>query len=129
MLLVWRELGKKAFAGIELDEAGTFGLNVAKADWKQRYKHFKFEASKFRHPFASAEITNIENDDEVAYFGWGFRVDQLGEHPGQGIYLEVEVTANSDNLSISIVDEDREVGEPTPGWKNISFSCFDLFLE
>jgi hypothetical protein len=116
----WRALGETAFAGVELEEEGSFGLNVVKIDWKSRYKYFKLEAPKFRYPFAGTEITEIKNDDEVAHFKCKLRTDQLCQYSDRGIYVEAEVTSNADNVSLSVVDEEGGMSSVT--FTNVTFS-------
>jgi hypothetical protein len=56
----------------------------------------------FCAPFGGPEIVSVAHPDEVAYFRCRLRTDIL--HASHGIYLEVEVLANPDNLSMAVVD-------------------------
>lgn len=134
---VWRCLGSRTFHGMELDSHGTFDFDkevkecpekdekLVRIDWKSRYRHFKYEIPKFRTPFEGAQITMVQNPDEVAYCKCKLRTDLLqtvafrrASHsdigvPSRamkdmgGVYLEVEVSANADNLSLVVVDFDE----------------------
>jgi len=59
----------------------------------------------FCAPFGGPEICAVAHPDEVAYFRCRLRTDVFGsEASTRGIYLEVEVIANPDNLSMAVVD-------------------------
>ena len=47
-----------------------------------------------------------DSPDEVAYCRCRLRTDLLLQRPQEGVYVEVEVLANADNLSIAVVDFD-----------------------
>eukprot|EP00931_Biecheleriopsis_adriatica_P100870 TRINITY_DN76111_c0_g1_i1.p1 TRINITY_DN76111_c0_g1~~TRINITY_DN76111_c0_g1_i1.p1 ORF type:complete len:417 (-),score=46.84 TRINITY_DN76111_c0_g1_i1:102-1352(-) len=114
----WRALGIRAFHGMELEREGTFErpepersalragsrLKLARVDWKGRYHHFKTDVPTFCTPFGGREITSVAHPDEVAYFRCRLCTDVLGHEYEQGVYLEVEVVANPDNLSMAVVD-------------------------
>jgi len=133
---IWRCLGVRTFHGMELDSHGTFDFGkdvndnhekekLLRIDWKSRYRHFKMEIPKFRVPFEGERITQVQNPDEVAYCKCKLRTDLLkaeaicssqsdiggassrGTKGMGGVYLEVEVSANADNLSLVVVDFDE----------------------
>lgn len=113
----WRVLGALAFHGMELERDGVFEnterddtngqtgrMKLARVDWKGRYGRFRSEVPTFRSPFSGAEIDTVRFPDEVAYCSARWRTDLLGAGCEQGVYLEVEVLANADNLSLAVVD-------------------------
>jgi len=155
---IWRLLGTRRFAGIEIDDRGIFeepthpvqkyfrptittnvstkptplgvrrnghGLRgghrmntisttvpskykeLREANWKLRYAHFARDVYQFRAPFDGKNISTVTAPDEVAYTKCRFRADILTTQPSISIYLEVEVQANADNLSLAIVDFDE----------------------
>lgn len=57
----------------------------------------------FCPPFEGSEITLVDQPDEVSYFQCHLCTDILDKSP-MGVYLEVEVLENPDNLSMAIVD-------------------------
>lgn len=118
----WRALGARAFYGMELERDEVFeverddsdaddserasgGRKHARVDWKGRFGRFRSEVATFRAPFTGQEITAVRHSDEVAYCRLRLRTDLLGAGgPEAGVYLEVEVISNPDNLSLAIVD-------------------------
>eukprot|EP00437_Effrenium_voratum_P018189 CAMPEP_0181446104 /NCGR_PEP_ID=MMETSP1110-20121109/25934_1 /TAXON_ID=174948 /ORGANISM="Symbiodinium sp., Strain CCMP421" /LENGTH=392 /DNA_ID=CAMNT_0023570175 /DNA_START=20 /DNA_END=1196 /DNA_ORIENTATION=+ len=112
----WRELGRRAFHGLELEREGTFEpellaeedqccrLKMSRVDWKVRYYHFKYSVPTFSSPFSGREVTSVAHPDEVAYLRCRLCTDVVSEGCSQGVYLEVEVVSNSDNLSMAVVD-------------------------
>lgn len=115
----WRCLGARAFSGIELDGDGDFeleerdstddpsvplGRKHARVDWKGRFGRFRREIPTFRAPFSGMEIVNVTQPDEVAYCKCRLRTDLLDVSLSSGVYLEVEVQSNADNLSLAVVD-------------------------
>jgi hypothetical protein len=62
------------------------------------------EVPVFAPPFDGAEIRKAVRPDEVAYFQCRLRTDMLDGPNSQGVYLEVEVLQNPDNLSMAVVD-------------------------
>merc|ERR1719191_993033 len=75
-------------------------------DWKARYLMFLRQMLEFRFPYEGREIVTVDSADEVAYCKCKLRSDvPLGE--GAGVYLEVEVAKNTDNLSLALVDFDE----------------------
>jgi len=115
----WRALGAAAFHGMELERDGIFEntecddtcgqagrRKVSRIDWKGRYGLFRAEVPTFRLPFSGKEIVTVRLPDEVAYCSARWRTDLLGAGSGceQGVYFEVEVLANADNLSLAVVD-------------------------
>jgi len=111
----WHELGVRTFHGLDLGEDGifelddqscdTFGVASARCLWKQRYIRFRTQLMTLRSPFRGREIIGVEHPDEVAYFRCHLRMDMLSV-ASCGIYIEVEVLRNPDNLSIAVVDFD-----------------------
>jgi len=113
----WRALGASVFDGLELERDGLFEqpasmLNAAerggrkhiRIDWKGRFRRFRADVPTFCAPFDGPEITSVAHPDEVAYFRCRLCTDVL-EHPcAHGMYLEVDVQANPDNLSMAVVD-------------------------
>lgn len=57
----------------------------------------------FCPPFEGSQITLVDQPDEVSYFQCHLCTDILDKSP-TGVYLEVEVLENPDNLSMAIVD-------------------------
>eukprot|EP00441_Pelagodinium_beii_P006098 CAMPEP_0197688586 /NCGR_PEP_ID=MMETSP1338-20131121/105655_1 /TAXON_ID=43686 ORGANISM="Pelagodinium beii, Strain RCC1491" /NCGR_SAMPLE_ID=MMETSP1338 /ASSEMBLY_ACC=CAM_ASM_000754 /LENGTH=454 /DNA_ID=CAMNT_0043270807 /DNA_START=23 /DNA_END=1387 /DNA_ORIENTATION=- len=112
----WRALGIRAFHGMELEREGTFekpdgpelhpcsGRKLARVDWKGRFNQFRTDVPTFCTPFGGREITAVAHPDEVAYFRCRLCTDVLAEEYEQGVYLEVEVVGNPDNLSMAVVD-------------------------
>eukprot|EP00397_Hematodinium_sp_SG-2012_P024495 GEMP01025516.1.p1 GENE.GEMP01025516.1~~GEMP01025516.1.p1 ORF type:complete len:355 (+),score=100.50 GEMP01025516.1:436-1500(+) len=76
-------------------------------DWKLRFAQFAKEVYEFRSPFDPGNISMVASPDEVAYTKCRFRADILSANPHIAIYLEVDVAANADNLSLAIVDFDE----------------------
>jgi hypothetical protein len=70
----------------------------------------------FVAPFGGPEITAVAHPDEVAYFRSRLCTDILCDESAHGVYLEVEVLLNPDNLSMAVVD--FEAG----GCSSITFS-------
>lgn len=108
----WRAYGARAFHGLELQEEGRFepescaqadGRKLTRIHWKGRYQRFQNLLSSFCAPFGGSEISVVEQPDEVAYFRCLLCTDILTD-PHKGIYLEVEVLQNPDNLSMAVVD-------------------------
>mmetsp|Transcript_99880 Transcript_99880/g.156151 ORF Transcript_99880/g.156151 Transcript_99880/m.156151 type:complete len:411 (+) Transcript_99880:57-1289(+) len=111
----WQSTGDAAFYGMELDVGGGFFPfegekslkargDIGRQNWKDRYKLFHTEAPTFSAPFNGREITTVEHPDEVAYCRCRLRTDLLSARSGRGIYVEVEIRANADNLSLAVVD-------------------------
>jgi len=114
----WRAIGIKAFHGMELEREGTYeqpeperrelrqcnGRKLARVDWKGRYLHFRQDVPSFCIPFGGREIGSVAHPDEVAYLRCRLCTDVLSAEYEQGVYLEVEVVANPDNLSMAVVD-------------------------
>jgi len=76
-------------------------------NWKQRYFNFSRDIFEFRAPFDPTLIQSVLTPDEVAYTKVRLRADILTANPSIAIYLEVNVEANADNLSLAIVDFDE----------------------
>lgn len=111
----WQSVGDAAFFGMELDVGGgflpfegdsSFKTRSARGrqNWKDRYKLFHTEAPTFSHPFIGNEIKLVEHPDEVAYCRCRLRTDLLASRDDRGVYVEVEIRANADNLSLAVVD-------------------------
>lgn len=106
----WRALGTCLFHGLELERDGIFEQPACGAgkhpriDWKARFRHFRTEVPTLCVPFGGPEITTVAHPDEVAYFRCRLCTDVLGDASAHGVYLEVEVMANPDNLSMAVVD-------------------------
>eukprot|EP00913_Durusdinium_trenchii_P025601 g24029.t1 len=119
----WRALGGRMFHGMELEHEGIFesseealhlelematpagsGRKQARVDWKGRYMKFKNEVPTFRDPFRGGQIKSIRTPDDVAYCKCRLRSDLLCADSQRGVYLEVEVVSNPDNLSLAVVD-------------------------
>jgi hypothetical protein len=119
----WRALGTRVFHGLELEREGIFeqpangpepdrgcnasstsGRKLARIDWKGRFHHFRTDVPTFCAPFGGPEITAVAHPDEVAYFRCRLCTDILDEKCTHGVYLEVEVLSNPDNLSMAVVD-------------------------
>lgn len=105
----WQALGVSAFNGMELERVGVFELaeiaDEACLDWKGRYRHFKTELPTFCAPFSGSDITCVRHCDEVAYCRCRLRTDRLELKPACGVYVEVEVLANPDNVSLAVCDD------------------------
>lgn len=106
----WHVLGTDAFFGMELDMPGGYQLFKQAArdgcveSWKQRCSRFRQATPTFASPFTGSEILHVENPDEVAYCRCRLRSDVLASNPSLGIYVEVQVINNVDNLSFAVVD-------------------------
>lgn len=108
----WHVMGARDFRGLELQDDGLFepdegkpsdGRKLLRIHWKGRYQRFQTLLSTFANPFCGSEIALVEDPDEVAYFQCRLRTDVIGD-ASAGIYLEVEVLRNPDNLSMALVD-------------------------
>jgi len=108
----WHVMGARNFRGLELQNDGLFetddgkdfaGRKHQRIHWKGRYQRFLRLLSSFSLPFSGSEITLVEDPDEVAYFQCHLRTDVFCQ-TSAGIYLEVEVLQNPDNLSMAVVD-------------------------
>jgi hypothetical protein len=110
---------------MELDEDGVFAPSVASAQlvakappsWKSRYLHFRTKLTTFRVDTLDVpgfqtksneqqEITQVEHPDMVAYCRCKVRGDALTGGSGCGVYIELRVLSNPDNLSVAVVDFD-----------------------
>lgn len=115
----WRVLGARAFHGVELETDGVFeppqlqaggqrvpvrGSKLACLDWKGRYWRFQQELPTFRPPFVGQAISSVKNPDEVAYCRCMLRADLLAKGSNCGVFIEIEVVSNPDNLSLAVVD-------------------------
>lgn len=112
----WQSLGESAFLGMELDVGGGFlpfegdkslktRMERGRQNWKGRYKLFYQETPTFSAPFKGGEISVVEHPDEVAYCRCRLRTDLLADaHSDCGVYVEVEIRQNADNLSLAVVD-------------------------
>jgi len=117
---LWRSLGGSVFHALELEGEGMFECrevqgaptphrSATRINWKRRYSQFKKEILGFREPFDGKEITEVKNPDEVVYcsckISTGILTSQTAEQ--RGVYLEVAVIENADNLSLVVVDFDH----------------------
>lgn len=114
----WRIAGERSYLGMELDAGSGFlpfensdlkdvpGVQAALMNpgWKKRCELFYKQVPTFSAPFHGSEIFTVEHPDEVAYCRCRLRTDLLAQQPGRGIYVEVEVRRNADNLSLAVVD-------------------------
>jgi len=104
----WRTLGAQTFNGLELEQDGLFEQPASclfgRIDWKGRFYRFCSSVPTFCAPFHGPQITSIAHPDEVAYFRCRLCTDVLDEFCSHGVYLEVEVLLNPDNLSMAVVD-------------------------
>jgi len=111
----WLFVGERSFLGMELDVGGRLEQfddsraaklwpALGRRDWKARCRFFHKEALSFSAPFAGSSITNVVHADEVVYCRCRLRSDILARNPDLGLYVEVEVLENADNLSLAIVD-------------------------
>jgi hypothetical protein len=114
---LWEALGTLSYLGLELPEDGLFEDAAGHSDsdqhprkrmcvdWRGRFKKFENLVHQFRQPFGPS-ISQVESPDEVAYGLCYLRSDILAQHPQRGIYFEVHVSNNADNISLSVVDFD-----------------------
>jgi len=101
----WHEIGKQTFFGMEIDEGGFKSFEVGGVEnWKARCEKFRRITPTFSPPFSGSVIAKVESPDEVAYCRCRLRSDILEKQPERGVYVEVEVSANADNLSLAVVD-------------------------
>jgi len=130
----WRLFGDRSFYGMELDVGGGFlpfhqdSLPAQRpvsgpTSWKARVQFFHTEVPTFSSPFNGREIAMVDHTDEVAYCRFRLRADLLSvvdcadfaaaanvagstaEASGSsGVYVEIQVAANADNLSLAVVD-------------------------
>jgi len=112
----WCALGSRTFYGMELDGDSVFepmegrggepgaSRKQARVDWKGRYARFLAEVLMFRTPFSCADITEVQQPDEIAYSQCRVRTDLLAEAPKSSVYFEINVLANPDNVSLAVVD-------------------------
>jgi hypothetical protein len=106
----WQSLGERAFNCMELDVSAGFQtfdrLKVTRSgidSFKARCEQFTKLIPTFSSPFTGSEIKFVENPDEVAYCRCRLRTDLLALQR-EGMYVEVEVYENADNLSLAVVD-------------------------
>jgi len=109
----WCALGSREFRGLELECDGVFeaveperesGRRVSRIDWKGRFARFRASVPTFRAPFHGPEISDVHQIDEIAYSKCRLRTDILRADSESSVYLEVEVFANPDNVSLAVVD-------------------------
>jgi len=113
----WCMFGWRTFYGLELDGDSVFEPSAegrilgmpcsrkqARVDWKGRYARFLAQVAIFAAPFGSADITDVRQPDEIAYLQCRLRTDLLAMAPDSSVYLEIEVHANPDNVSLAVVD-------------------------
>lgn len=114
---LWEALGKNEYYGLELPDHGVFeepaihkdGEQQRRkricVDWRGRFHKFGALVREFRKPYLGSHISMVNNPDEVAYGLCYLRSDLL-QRPEFGIYFEVDVSNNADNISLSVVDFD-----------------------
>jgi hypothetical protein len=108
----WNTIGDRTFYGIELEIKGSFmqfeqaRSLAAERGWKWLYAFFHREVVTFSPPFSGSVIANIGQPDEMAYCRCRFRTDLLLLRPDRGIYIELDVSANADNMTLGVVDFD-----------------------
>jgi hypothetical protein len=76
----------------------------SRVDWKRRYWHFQWKLPTFQLPFIGQEIHQVPNPDQTAYCCCMLRADLLCRSSDTGVYIEFEVVANVDNLSLAVLD-------------------------
>ncbi|CAE8641082.1 unnamed protein product, partial [Polarella glacialis] len=86
------------------EQARTLGSNRSEDSWKARCALFRRSTPTFSAPFNGSEISHVDNPDEVAYCRCRLRTDLLDARPDRGVYIEVDVRSNVDNLSLAVVD-------------------------
>ncbi|CAE8592983.1 unnamed protein product [Polarella glacialis] len=100
--------GEQAFFGMEMDvDGGLETFEQARplgGSWKARCAFFRRSTPTFSAPFNGSEISHVDNPNKVAYCRCRLRTDLLDARPGRGVYIEVDVRSNVDNLSLAIVD-------------------------
>jgi hypothetical protein len=101
---------------MRVQKGDSVSRKSARIDWKGRFRRFRADAATFVPPFGGSVITGIAKADDVAYFR--SRLCTGAEHiaNSQGVYMEVDVQQNADNLSLAVVD--FEAG----GCSSITFS-------
>ncbi|CAE7889369.1 unnamed protein product [Symbiodinium microadriaticum] len=101
-----RALSGQAWSDRTAQESADIQTNsrkLTRVDWKGRFQHFKHNIPTFCTPFGGREITCVAHPDEVAYLRCRLCTDVVRAST-QGVYLEVEVATNPDNLSMAVVD-------------------------
>lgn len=119
---LWQAMGRSEFYGLELPDHGVFKEQQQNdeaeqqrrkhlcVDWRRRFQSFWLLVREFRKPFGT-RICTVENPDEVAYFLCYLRRDILTavhptRHSDLGIYFEIDVSDNADNISFGIISDD-----------------------
>jgi len=107
----WQSLGERTYRGMELEVVGSyqsFEQDHAgnSENWKARWNLFRQAIPSFSSPFTGPEILRVATSDVVAYCRCRLRTDILALHPDKGVYIEVDISANADNLSLAVVDFD-----------------------
>eukprot|EP00929_Paragymnodinium_shiwhaense_P117066 TRINITY_DN8721_c0_g1_i1.p1 TRINITY_DN8721_c0_g1~~TRINITY_DN8721_c0_g1_i1.p1 ORF type:complete len:463 (-),score=51.47 TRINITY_DN8721_c0_g1_i1:393-1781(-) len=115
-------LGQRLHYGLELDRDGLFdrplpgwGYSIydranphrskaPRKDWKLRLGKFQQDMRSFCAPFEGREIRTVDQPDEIAYFQCRLCSDMLKRRPDVGRWIEVDVLANPNNLSLALVD-------------------------
>ena len=115
-LNIWQSLGRDVFKGIEiLDETfDDFSVQSSEkyrqgdsAFWKHRLHDWRIRVLQFGGEPATAilNLDQFREADEVCYLRCRIRATDM--YPGRGIFIDVQVTNNADNLSIAVVDFDE----------------------
>lgn len=123
----WHTLGMTHFRGLKVGTGGFFDAEPcvgigppqckrARLDWKLRYGEFGRALFRFSAPFDGTQISNVHRDEAVADLSCRLSTDPT---EASGIYLELEVSKNPDNLSLAVQD-DIEEGAPRRG--SLTFS-------
>eukprot|EP00933_Yihiella_yeosuensis_P037348 TRINITY_DN31250_c0_g1_i1.p1 TRINITY_DN31250_c0_g1~~TRINITY_DN31250_c0_g1_i1.p1 ORF type:complete len:407 (-),score=53.03 TRINITY_DN31250_c0_g1_i1:340-1560(-) len=108
----WQTFGERSYYGLELDIPGGFqsfekvrvpGSSDSES-WKARCAYFRTSVPHFSSPFSGHQIKRVDTPDEVAYCRTRLRTDLLAVQPDRGVYVEVDVFTNADNLSLAVVD-------------------------
>ena len=82
------------------------GRKAVHVDWKSRYKRFGTKVTMFRLPYQGRDITSVDQDDTVPYTRHSSHRCTSSKTPPVGVYLEVEVLANPDHVSLAVVDSE-----------------------
>lgn len=101
----WQALGKQEFQGLQLEEKGKYGAfgssSISNVNQKSRYLYFSQEVLKFCEPFAPTQIRSVQEVGDCAQLRCGIHTDLA---KNVGIYIEIEVLANPDALTLAVVD-------------------------
>ena len=115
-LNIWQALGRDVFKGIEILEETFDGFATENSEryrqgdsafWKHRLHDWRIRVLQFGGEPAQALVNQnqFRQADEVCYLRCRIRATDM--QPGRGIFIDVQVTNNADNLSIAVVDFDE----------------------